>query len=294
MLDQTGTDINNLAQATQAVAAAGNQSPKLRGLFSPFTANDPQLQVTIDRQRALALGLPLNEITSAMQIFLGSQYVNDFEFNNRAYRVYVQADQQFRSTPAGAEAALRADARAARWCRSSRWSQVKEVDVAAGDQPLQSVPVGDDQRIGGAGRQLGRSAAAKWSGSPRATLPEGMGYAWSGISLEETKAGRQSFLIFGLALLLVYLTLAAQYESLVLPFIVLLGVPLAVLGALGGAVVARAVERRLLPGRAGHAHRPGGQERDPDRRVRRAAPGARDVGASTRRSRRRACGCGRS
>jgi Cu/Ag efflux pump CusA len=64
------------------------------------------------------------------------------------------------------------------------------------------------------------------------SLPQGMGYAWSGISLEETKAGRQSFLIFGLALLLVYLTLAAQYESLVLPFIVLLGVPLAVLGAL--------------------------------------------------------------
>jgi HAE1 family hydrophobic/amphiphilic exporter-1 len=65
-----------------------------------------------------------------------------------------------------------------------------------------------------------------------ATLPEGMGYAWSGISLEESKAGRQSYLIFGLALLLVYLTLAAQYESLVLPFIVLLGVPIAVLGAL--------------------------------------------------------------
>jgi hydrophobic/amphiphilic exporter-1 (mainly G- bacteria), HAE1 family len=64
------------------------------------------------------------------------------------------------------------------------------------------------------------------------TLPEGMGYAWSGISLEETKAGRQAYLIFGLALLLVYLTLAAQYESLILPFIVLLGVPVAVLGAL--------------------------------------------------------------
>jgi HAE1 family hydrophobic/amphiphilic exporter-1 len=66
-----------------------------------------------------------------------------------------------------------------------------------------------------------------------ATLPEGMGYAWSGLSLEERKAGRETFLIFGLALLLVYLTLAAQYESLVLPFIILLGVPLAVLGALG-------------------------------------------------------------
>ena len=76
-----------------------------------------------------------------------------------------------------------------------------------------------------------------------------MSYAWSGISLEETKAGQQSFLIFGLALLLVYLTLAAQYESLVLPFIVLLGVPLAVLGALGAQWAARARERRLLPGR---------------------------------------------
>ena len=102
MLDQTGTDIN------RAGAGHPGSSPRqainrrsCAGLFSPFTANDPQLQVTIDRQRALALGLPLNEITSAMQIFLGSQYVNDFEFNNRAYRVYVQADQQFRVEPAG-------------------------------------------------------------------------------------------------------------------------------------------------------------------------------------------------
>ena len=100
VLDQSGGDITRLAEATQAIVGAGNRSPKLRpGLFSTFTANDPQLQVTIDRERALALGLPLSEITSALQIFLGSQYVNDFEFNNRAYRVYVQADQQFRSNP---------------------------------------------------------------------------------------------------------------------------------------------------------------------------------------------------
>src|SRR5205823_2528055 len=100
VLDQGGaSDIGALAQATQAIVGAGNRSGTLRGLFSAFTANDPQLQVTIDRQRALALGLPLGEITNAMQIFLGSQYVNDFEFNNRAYRVYVQADQQFRSNP---------------------------------------------------------------------------------------------------------------------------------------------------------------------------------------------------
>src|SRR5215217_7106804 len=99
VLDQTGTSIDTLAQGTQAVVAAGNRSPNLQGLVSFFTANDPQIQVTINRERALALGLPLAEITNAMQVYLGSQYVNDFEFNNRAYRVYVQADQRFRSNP---------------------------------------------------------------------------------------------------------------------------------------------------------------------------------------------------
>jgi hydrophobic/amphiphilic exporter-1 (mainly G- bacteria), HAE1 family len=231
ILDRSGGDINDLAQATQAVAAAGNQSPKLRGLFSSFTANDPQLQVTIDRQRALALGLPLNEITSAMQIFLGSQYVNDFELNNRAYRVYVQADQQYRSTPQSLK---------------QLYARTREGQMVPLDQVVDVREVTSPQVI--SHFNLFRSATLNGSAAPgissgealaemeriaETALPEGMSYAWSGISLEETKAGRQAFLIFGLALLLVYLTLAAQYESLILPFIILLGVPLAVLGALG-------------------------------------------------------------
>ena len=230
ILDQTGTDITNLAQATQAVAAAGNKSAKVRGLFSPFTANDPQLQVTIDRQRALALGLPLNEITSAMQIFLGSQYVNDFELNNRAYRVYVQADQNFRSTP---------QALAQLYARTGDGDmvpleQVVDVKEVTSPQVISHFNLFRSATISGsaaAGVSSGE-ALQEMERIAQANLPEGMGYAWSGISLEETKAGRQSFLIFGLALLLVYLTLAAQYESLILPLIVLLGVPLAVLGAL--------------------------------------------------------------
>jgi HAE1 family hydrophobic/amphiphilic exporter-1 len=230
VLDQTGQDISNLSSGTAALIAAGNQSGLVRGLFSPFTANDPQLQVTIDRQRALALGLPLNEITSAMQIFLGSQYVNDFEFNNRAYRVYVQADQRFRSNPQG----LR-----------QLYARTRGGDMVPLEQVVSISEVTAPQVI--SHFNLFRSATVNGSAAPgvssgdalrameriaETSLPDGMAYAWSGISLEETKAGRQSFLIFGLALLLVYLTLAAQYESLVLPFIVLLGVPLAVLGAL--------------------------------------------------------------
>jgi hydrophobic/amphiphilic exporter-1 (mainly G- bacteria), HAE1 family len=231
VLDQGGTDIATLAQGAQGIAAAANQSPKLRGIFSPFTVNDPQLQVTIDRQRALALGLPLNEVTSALQIFLGSQYVNDFEFNNRAYRVYVQADQRFRMSPH----ALRQLYARSRTGDMIPLEQVVKLEETTSPQVIGHFNLFRSATINGAAapgvssgealREMERIAAE--------TLPAGMGFAWSGISLEETKAGRQSAIIFGLALLLVYLTLAAQYESLVLPFIILLGVPLAVLGALG-------------------------------------------------------------
>jgi hydrophobic/amphiphilic exporter-1 (mainly G- bacteria), HAE1 family len=231
VLDQSGGDITRLAQATMAVSAAGNKSPKLRpGLFSSFTANDPQLQVTINRERALAFGLPLGEVTSALQVFLGSQYVNDFEFNNRAYRVYVQADQKFRSNPQGLKQ-LYARASSGNMVPLEQVVQVKETTAP---QVINHFNLFRSASINGAAAQGVSSgeALAEMERIADANLPEGMSYAWSGISLEETKAGRQSVFIFGLALLLVYLTLAAQYESLVLPLIVLLGVPVAVLGAL--------------------------------------------------------------
>jgi HAE1 family hydrophobic/amphiphilic exporter-1 len=97
LLDQSGGPIGNLEAAAQQLIAAGNQTPGLTSLFTQFTANDPQLVVDIDRQQAKSLGMSLGDVTNTMQILLGSAYVNDFDFNNRSYRVYVQADQQFRS-----------------------------------------------------------------------------------------------------------------------------------------------------------------------------------------------------
>ncbi len=147
------------------------------------------------------------------------------------------------------------------------------------------------------GAAPGYSARARrcrrWKTSSRRTLPQGMTFAWSGLSREEIAAGSQAVIIFGLGLLLVYLTLAAQYESLTLPFIILLSVPLAILGALAGAVGTRADQRRLLPDRSGHADRPVGEERHSDRRVRRAAARPRDERSPRPRSRPRASGCGR-
>jgi HAE1 family hydrophobic/amphiphilic exporter-1 len=231
VLDQSGTDISTLARGAYGVMGAAAQSPLVRNVFTPFTANDPQLVVTVDRERALASGLSLGEITSALQIYLGSSYVNDFQFNNRAYRVYVQADAEFRAKPQDLKQ-IYARSRTGQMVPLESVVTVKETvapqvighfnlfrSATLNGSPAPGVSSGD------ALREMERIA--------NEALPPGMSYAWSGISLEETKAGRQSIVIFGLALLLVYLTLAAQYESLVLPFIVLLGVPLAVLGALG-------------------------------------------------------------
>ena len=209
--------------------ARRSSRPSLRGLFSGFTANDPQLAVDIDREKARSLGLPISEITNAMQIYLGSAYVNDFDFNNRAYRVYVQADRAFRSDPKDL---------GQYYARTDRGEMVPLTSVVrvretTAPQVISHFNLFRSTTINGAaapGFSSGQ-AIAEMERLAASALPQGFGYAWSGISFEEVQAGGQSAAIFGIGLLLVYLTLAAQYESLVLPFIVLLGVPLAVLGA---------------------------------------------------------------
>ena len=214
----------------QAIIAAAQQSPVVTGLFSGFTANDPQLAVDIDREKARSLGLPISEITSAMQIYLGSTYVNDFDFNNRAYRVYVQADRAYRSDPRDLGQYY------ARTLTGEMvpLSSVVRVRETTAPQVISHFNLFRSAQLSGAaapGFSSGQSLA-EMERIADAALPQGFGYAWSGASLEEVRAGGQSAAIFGIGLLLVYLTLAAQYESLVLPFIVLLSVPLAVLGAL--------------------------------------------------------------
>ena len=231
VLDQGGAaDISNLAGATQALVGAAYQSPRLTALFSPFTANDPQLAVDIDRERARSLGLPITEVTSALQIYLGSAYVNDFDFNNRAYRVYVQADRAYRSDPKDLGQYY------ARTIHGDMvpLASVVRVRETTAPQVISHFNLFRSATINGSaapGFSSGQAIAEMESLAAR-SLPQGFGYSWSGLSLEEIKAGGQSAAIFAIGLLLVYLTLAAQYESFVLPFIVLLGVPLAVLGAL--------------------------------------------------------------
>jgi len=230
LLDQSGGPIQGLEAAAQQIIGQGNQTPGLTGLFTQFTSNDPQLLVDIDRQQTKSLGMSIGDVTSTMQTLLGSVYVNDFDFNNRSYRVYVQADQQFRSNPADIEKYYVRTAAG----QMMPLSNIVSVREATAPKAINHFNLFRSAEINGSaapGFSSGQALDLMGKLSDRA-LPQGFTYAWSGISLEETKAGSQSVLIFGLGLLLVYLTLAGQYESIMLPFIILLSVPLAIMGAL--------------------------------------------------------------
>ena len=230
LLDQTSGELGQLQSVAQNLIGEATSGRRVAGLFSSFRANEPQLAVEIDRDRARSLGVPMREITDALQVFLGSQYVNDFDFNNRAYRVYVQADQGFRSSPSDV---ARLYARADNGTMVPLQGLVR-VSERTSPQVISHFNLFRSASIQGAGAPGVSSGEAlrEMETAARRVLPPGFDFAWSGQAFEEVKAGSQSGFIFALSIVIVYLVLAAQYESWLLPFIILLGVPLAVLGAL--------------------------------------------------------------
>ena len=220
----------DLDRTAHLIVARAGQRKDLTGLFTSFTSNDPQVLVRIDREKAKALGVPFSQISDALQVYMGSEYVNNFDFNNRSYRVYVQADQQFRQ-----------DAAAIRqyYVRSSTNQMIPldnlvTIENTSGPQVISHYNLFRSAEIDG-------SAAPGFSTSEglqamqqvaQQNMMQGMAYQWTGLALEELESAGKAVIIFGLGILVVYLTLAALYESFALPFIILLAVPMAVLGAL--------------------------------------------------------------
>ena len=223
--------LQTLADTANQLSAAGNQTGKLAGLFTSFTANDPQVLVKIDREKAKSLQIPFSQITDALEVFMGSVYVNDFDFNNRSYRVYVQADQKFRSESKDMRSYyLRSDTG-----KMIPLDNVVQIEQTENPQVISHYNLFRAAEIdGSAAPGLSSGQALKeMEALAKKKLPRGMSYEWSGLSLEEIESGGKAMILFGLGIVFVYLTLAAQYESYVLPFIILLGVPVALLGALG-------------------------------------------------------------
>ncbi len=223
--------LQSIAETANKLAAQGNASKDMVGLFTSFTANDPQYLVRIDRGKAKSLQVSLTQVTDTLQAYMGSVYVNDFDFNNRSYRVYVQADSRFRSQSKDiGQYYVRSD--------TGKMIQLNNlVTVAQTENPqvISHYNLFRSAEINGnaaPGRSSGEGIAAM-EGLANRVLPNGMTFEWSGLSLEEIESGGKALILFALGLVVVYLTLAAQYESYVLPFIVLLAVPVAILGAIG-------------------------------------------------------------
>ncbi len=203
---------------------------QLTGMYSPFTANDPQVAVTIDRQKAKAIGVSISQISAAMGTFMGSSYVNDFDFNNRSYRVYVQADQQYRRNQQDLrQFYVRSDAGA-----MVPLDNLVALNETSGPQVIYHYNLYRSAEIDGSpiqGLSSGQGLDAMQKLFEKNKL-QGMTFSWTGLALEEYESAGKAIIIFGLGLLVVYLTLSALYESFALPFIILLAVPMAVLGAL--------------------------------------------------------------
>jgi HAE1 family hydrophobic/amphiphilic exporter-1 len=228
--DQGAHTLEELANVTQDMARQGSSRKELAGLFSSYTASDPQFLVTIDREKAKSLHVPLQQVTDTLGVYMGSAYVNDFDFNNRSYRVYVQADKQFRSQPKDIkEYYVRSDSGAMIPLENLvTITQTTTPQVISHYNLFRSAEIDGSAAPGFSSGQ----AIATMEELSKKVLPQGFNYEWTGLSLEELASGRTTVILFGLGVLVVYLTLSAQYESFVLPFIVLLAVPMALLGAL--------------------------------------------------------------
>ncbi|HYI43166.1 MAG TPA: efflux RND transporter permease subunit, partial [Sphingomicrobium sp.] len=241
--DRSGAGYRALEGATMAMMGAAAQRPDLTQVFSTFNTGSPRIAADVDRERAQLLGVQPSQVYEALGTYMGSTYVNDFNLLGRTFRVTAQAEPsarddladigqlQVRSSygamvPLSSVATLRNDSGPARVVRFNMFPAVELQGQAA-----PGVSSGD--------------ALVTMEELAGATLPQGMGFEWTGLALQEKAAGSSSTLIFLLAVLFVFLVLAAQYEALTLPLAVILIVPMCILAALFG-VMLRGMDNNIL------------------------------------------------
>ncbi len=218
-----------ILNATQKYSPIGGR-PGLVGVNTPFADNAPLLSVTVDRTRALALNVNLQDVFNTMQVYLGSTFVNQFNLFARSYQVIIQADQEFRSNPDDINKLYVRSAEGAMIPLSNlvKVTQVTAPPIIYHHNLFRSAEVTGSGVNGLSDGQ----AMNNMANLANQVLPRGIDFAWTGASLESTRSGGQAPFIFALGLVFVFLILSAQYESYVDPLIILLSVPLAVLGAL--------------------------------------------------------------
>ncbi|SFF50840.1 hydrophobic/amphiphilic exporter-1, HAE1 family [Fontimonas thermophila] len=231
---RSGSDLSGLVAAAQDVIAQAQRQPELTRVFTQFNASTPQIEYVIDRERAKALGIPLSDIFSSLQMFLGGSYINDFNLYGRTYRVTAQAEPRARATP---------DAVNQLYVRSTAGEMVP-LSTLVRIHPRQTPDYIERFNVYRAVTVLGSAAPGVSSGDAAAVmerigdaLPPGYGYEWSGVMYQQKRSAGQTPYIFAAAVMFVFLVLAALYESWAIPFAVLLSIPFAIVGAFAALAV---------------------------------------------------------
>ncbi len=241
--DRAGRGLPALEKATWSLVGATHSDPGLVQAFTLFNTHTPQIYADIDRTKAELLGVPISRVFEALSVYMGSAYINDFNILGRTYQVTAQADNPFRMTlrdvanlktrnaegdmvPIGSVAMLNDTTGPFRVTRYNLYPSAEvQVSLARGYSSGQGID--------------SLEAMAKTN------LPQGFGFEWTEIALQEKLAGNTAFIAFGLAVVFVFLLLAALYESWLLPFAVVLIVPMCILAAMIG-VTARDLDRNIL------------------------------------------------
>lgn len=240
--DRANLGLAQLQAVADELVRDGMAQSSLTSLQTSFRAGIPQIYVDIDRDKATSLGIPLSSIFTTLQASLGSAYVNDFNKFGRTWQVQVQADQQFRRKP---EDIRRLEVRNGKG-EMIPIGAFAEVKFTTGPQMIPRYNLYPSLTINGTaapGVSSGQ-AMAIMEQMAKEKLPQGMGYEWSGMSFQEKRVSGQAFYVFGMAVLMVYLVLAAQYENWFLPAAVILVVPLALLGTVA-AVAYRGMDNNI-------------------------------------------------
>jgi multidrug efflux pump len=230
--DRAGLGYEALNDATKAFIAKASVAPQLAGLFSSYQVNVPQLYADIDRTKARQLSVPVTSVFDTMQIYLGSLYVNDFNKFGRTYSVRVQADAKFRAR-ADDVGLLKVRSDTGEMVPLSALLKIKE--SAGPERAMRYNGFLTADLNGGAapGYSTGQAQAVVEKIAAE-TFPKGIAFEWTDLTYQEIIAGNSSLVVFPVALLLVFLVLAAQYESLTLPLSIIMIVPMGLLAAMLG------------------------------------------------------------
>jgi multidrug efflux pump len=237
--DKSGAGFEALQGAVANVVGKGNSQPGLVGLFSSFSANQPQLFVDVDRVKAKKEGVSLNDVFDTLQVYLGSAYVNDITLFNRNWQVNVQADARYRLRPEDV-GRLRVRNAAGDMVPLETMISVRDVAGPAIVNHYNSKPSAEISGNTGPGTSSGQ-AIVMMEQISRQELPAGMGFEWTELTFQQIKAGEDLLtkLVFPLAVVFVFLVLSAQYESWSLPLAIILIVPMCLLAAIAGIWLAR-------------------------------------------------------